>query len=655
MRRHRPLFVLLAAIIGVPAATLHCSSGPDVGTSESDHTAGEMTLHNTPFVFAETDYESFRQGGGFGSMLAGQTLPPDDVVTVRVQLWLDRLHEAVRASVKKRTGRELAAPRPIAKVSLSPMANAWVTPVEGCAQVPVDFSRITPPPTATATAFPTASGSGTTAPPWATSTGTVSTPPPTGPAKYARPTPAMITTDSYGTCVTPRNWDPLGAPAWWSSLGKACTFEMLPDGKAAALGEKCIVMPYAPSAENLVLKASSSFIHITAKMISMLDDERGMAAILAHELGHYYRAHVTGLGEYDYWFEQHSPPRPGKPLPVADSEQFGELYAKHSYKTQAPPIEGEKLSPRLRATAILIAREAAALEGVDASCKELGAAIGTPWMTKVVSGSPLAPEEVPLYRDFEGKLLGCAERVKVADPAEAGSLQWPQVNSYFSYVTGQEPLPKNVPLSVVFQVADARARALDAESAAFRAEMNRRHLGHYTFEQEADDFSMELLSLAGLDPKEHVEAWLGFTKALNDDPATKAMFASDGIPFEECVQLFHDGWMRKAPDGSAEAVFVPMGSPHGHHGFCYRLFNLSRELLAHEYTPSGRGPETSVPWSTVQAHAKELAAQPLVPPSPSPSIDGGAPEDGGTPDDGGADDGGAPPPAPLPTAIIDHY
>ena len=653
MRRHSSLLLLLATAVGVPAATLHCGASDAVGTSDSDHTAGEMLLHDTPYVFAETDYGTFQaQGGGMG-LLGGDTLPADDIVTVRLQLWLDRFHDAVRTSVRKRTGKELAAPRPIAKVVLTPMANAWVTPVQGCAPVAIDMSSLAPsvPPVPSSSA----SGSSSSVPLPSATTGTT---PPNAPARYAVPSGDSILTSHSYTCVTPLNWDPLGAPVWWSSLGKACSFEMTPDGKATARGASCTITPWAPSAENLVLTASSSFIHMTAKLIAMLDDERSVAAILAHELGHYYRAHVTRLGEYDYWYEQHSPPRPGKPPAVADSQQFGELFRKHAHTMQTPPIEGEKLSPRFRRSTSTLARMVATVPGIDTSCQGLATSLAEEIVTKITYGSPLAPEEAAAYVAFESNLLACAQDVRVTDRGDAGTLGWQPVNSLLGSAAGteaQEPLPKDVTLAVLLQIVDARARRLDADAEAFRAEMNRRHLGHYTYEQEADDFSMELLSLAGLDPREHVEAWLGFTKALHDDPSTSGMFAGEAIPFEECVQLFHDGWQRKRADGRIEPVFVPMGAPHGHHGFCYRLFNLSRELLAHEYQVTGRGPETTVAWSAVQARAREAAVQPLT--SPPNTLDAGAQNETGTNtgSSSGDADAGVPAMPPVPSAIIDDY
>jgi len=166
--------------------------------------------------------------------------------------------------------------------------------------------------------------------------------------------------------------------------------------------------------------------------------------------------------------------------------------------------------------------------------------------------------------------------------------------------------------------ASAERDRLAIEAEAFRAEMNRRHLGHYTYEQEADEISMELLASAGLDPREHVEAWLGFTKALYDDPESRSSFDGDAIAFDECQKLFHDDWKR---DG--QPVFIPLGAiTDPHHGFCYRLFNLSREIRAHAYEPRGRGPAATVPWATVQTRAKEALAALLAAPVPAPSASG---------------------------------
>jgi hypothetical protein len=102
------------------------------------------------------------------------------------------------------------------------------------------------------------------------------------------------------------------------------------------------------------------------------------------------------------------------------------------------------------------------------------------------------------------------------------------------------------------------------------------HLGFYTIEQEADDFSLEVLAAANIDPQAAIRAQLDLGASFE---------ASDGVnPGEltiaQCRQLEAAGWK----DASGAAAQIPLGTVADiHHSFCFRAWNLTRELAAHKY------------------------------------------------------------------------
>jgi hypothetical protein len=566
---------------------VQCAPAETVASAGAAHTDGNMLPINAPYAFVETEYSELPDA-------ASVTLPADHKISVRLQLWLDRFHEIVKSDVEARTGHEAAAPRPIIKVVPNTSAKAWVTPVAGCVGGPVDLSSLAPAPIIG---------------------------PPAGRPPTSAPAPVVV--PSKGTmelmfqCSTAKNWGPSGALDWYASLGRACTFDRRPDGIAAS-GDDCTRPARHERADQLALVGGSPFIQLTTRMLALLDDERAAAAILAHELGHYYLAHGTNLGTFDYWYRQEARPRAGKPEPIEDSAEYEKIFQKHRSSLRTVGIEGERFSARLRGFELALASALGSSAGFDSSCAPLQAAATAPWRVALDRNAGLSDDDRRAFLDFQSRLLRCAATVRVSSGVEPGTLELQGlVRLLRSSPDIATPPPPAGPLSLILEILDGRARALDAESDAFRAELNRRHLGRYTNEQEADDFSMELLASAGLDPKDHLEAWLGFTTAIHDDPALSSLFAADGIPFDECVALYRAGWWRVREDAEREYVYAPLGNlSDSHHGFCYRLFNLSRERDAHGFVPHGSGPVSSVPWSEIVAAARAADVSPTLGPPP---------------------------------------
>jgi hypothetical protein len=128
------------------------------------------------------------------------------------------------------------------------------------------------------------------------------------------------------------------------------------------------------------------------------------------------------------------------------------------------------------------------------------------------------------------------------------------------------------------------------------------HLGYYTTEQEADDFSVEVLWKMGIDVQAlPMRKFENYKKRYHAD---RDSFIADngGLSLEDCEKLHDAGWR----DERGEYQYIPLGNLHDtHHGGCYRTFNMSREISAHEYsggsTPEGHNEQ----WAKVQAWAAQ--------------------------------------------------
>ncbi len=102
--------------------------------------------------------------------------------------------------------------------------------------------------------------------------------------------------------------------------------------------------------------------------------------------------------------------------------------------------------------------------------------------------------------------------------------------------------------------------------------MNERRLGYYTFEQEADDFSLEFLNELGVPARAGGDALLEF---LRKSPPNRG-----DLDFAACSALRAQGWL----DANKQPAYVPVGNLNDpHHSLCYRVFNMDREIAAHGY------------------------------------------------------------------------
>ena len=91
--------------------------------------------------------------------------------------------------------------------------------------------------------------------------------------------------------------DPAGYSVWFSKIHRPCTIEKFGSSDVEwAYGPECGVESYLkPSAwsPEFVTQAAPNWLIVTSGLFTILPTEESFAAVLAHELAHYYRAHVV--------------------------------------------------------------------------------------------------------------------------------------------------------------------------------------------------------------------------------------------------------------------------------------------------------------------------------------------------------------------------
>jgi hypothetical protein len=567
---------LARLLFGAAAAALvACAADSDLGVDEGAHTAEQPVAGNDPMNWAEIDLDTFvveeeRLGS---SVSVANHLDLSHAVTLRLQAWADRIDRGVRELFHERTGHDLVAPRPQILVIQNKEPNGWVSPVGVCFSKPfrVAASEITPP------------------------------------------------------CVKPRNWtapdEARIANVNRALAGTQCSLR--DDGTAIVVsGAECATLTY----DQLLPYAAAQYVAITISDVAGHASELGAVATLAHELGHYYRGHASSAATFQsFFYEQPEVARPERPRAPDDNARLLQESDTFGLSKFYASIPGQRFPRGLVYSIGDLGLRLGNLEQTfpdGFACHDAAAIAGEPWAAGEVWDTQSAVFQAGYLR-LESALLECAPRIRVGLVAAANTVAEEDLLTLF----GRYAVHGATTLRDFLDGAVAHANTDEAMEREFTGELTRRRLGLYTTEQEADEFQEEWTTRIGLDPKAildetvvDIRNWV--SKAPRDDAE---------ITWDQCEELYRRSFVETAPDGARTTHFVQLGDLHDpHHGECYRVFNLLRELQAHRYQAANERPPVEGPWDPIKAQAKELldaldaAPPPVDPPNvPAPNPDTG--------------------------------
>jgi hypothetical protein len=520
---------------------------------------------NTPFYWAASEYPDFQAAARSIGLSNPDPIAATDALTARLQGWVDRIDAIVRDEVQRATGSALVAPKPIVEVlPTGSTFNAWVSPVVACTGI---------------------------------------TPPNGDPTTQSLLRGAQVSNGTGYACVRPAWQGGDALRTFWNRAKPACALgaDLTPGGAACAID--------AGALGELEVFATSPYIHVTTDLIAAVD-ERTLAVVLAHELGHYYRAHVTDavLQKYDFWYDTEID-RKKRPVPAANAAAlqaaYGELVA--GPRTVQAAVAGH-YSPRLR-TFLLTAIAPLLAERTEPGFVCAGArdALG-PWTATLLDGYGAPTDATTSYLAFERALVTCAPRLDLRADPDAHTLSYGRVlMAVFAAKLTGATFPFYASLADVLGALDARAVRLDQKAAALSRQVAQNRIGLYTIEQEADDIAMEISTRLGIAPDQVLAAWLDFMRAIA--AAVPSYYrAQYDAEYASCNQLLADGFTTTDGSGAKVAAFVPIGDlGEPHHSDCYRLFNFWRDQQQRQYTVAT---PLAFPddWATLQAEARQLSA-----------------------------------------------
>ena len=381
------------------------------------------------------------------------------------------------------------------------------------------------------------------------------------------------------------------------------------------VGDKCEVDPALSAvagADGLVLLQTANHVTVHSGIVTIMS-ESAFVSVLAHELGHYYRSHPTANDDaYGYFYTQQSKNVAKKPSPESQLEQLGKdaiaatkLIDSGSNFAQ---VEGQVLRSDLY---FLLGSLVTKSRDMSKACVDARNLASSSEFEKTMANFPVYPELSPdqrtAYLKFEEGALDCLDVLAFPDSGESvrNSLVWKKLKSVAAHPTWPKWLDRLTPSSrsaldglnqelsdkIVDDSAESGSRTVGAvlrsvskklmageeEALEVLKKAQKKRIGQYTYEQEADDLAVEFTASLGLDPKVVVDAM----RSLGKTSPGEARDLSLG--YDDCETLWKNHWL----DAQNNYVFVPVGGfTDPHHSICYRMFNIEREVAAHNVVPA---------------------------------------------------------------------
>lgn len=592
------------------------ASNKHLESSAIKHDASQPTVGTEPFHWSATTVSEFDVSSQKAPFRHDVPLPPDHPTVKRLQLWTDRIHEAVEKDYLAKNSGPFPAPKPVINVVPSEEANGWVSGIVSCVDYPVDIDLH--------------GGS------------------PREPKHFkdririaydAIEFPRSFFGVPATRCAYPSNWprgsdgkaDPQLFVEFFNKQNPKCKLSFA-NGRFRVYGDGCSVEgnDYT-SADRISIYSASPFIHITSSMVHNVDKEEAILSTLAHELGHYYRSHAIALlsgDAYDYWYPQILPPSARKPIAAPNSKELekefrsvmprpmpevpGQYYGFYITEFILGHLTGELRNMCSKSSPCACSEYLKFVENNGDSLSKLSC----------FSCSYVASEVKDSYLKAESLLKACAKDVRVISSGQStGSLSLESLNAGLSaYVKGfSDSPPSGQDLAQVLDELKKRADARIERKSDFTNRVREERLGKYTVEQEADDFSLEYLSRLGLPPKRTIGGRLDqYATIAKQNP--QEFEEVNGISMQACYEAFQKGFRNS--DGSYS--YIPLGDLHSvHHGGCYRAYNMTLENDAHGYDQSLGSLEANAPTSPSWEAALEAAKKATQSFGSMPTLPGG--------------------------------
>jgi hypothetical protein len=229
--------------------------------SKIKHTLGAVSWSDGPWTYLDLDRDTFIK------MNNSSYLPETHQLSIKSKEWVDRLHTAV---VGKYPQKMKGIPHPQIIVMKKASADAFAAKRRNVSyQMKIKISSVNEPSLESRETS----------------------------ALYFNESNKKLAHNIFPPEIRLPVTDPAGYSVWFSKIHPPCTIEKLGRSDVEwAYGPECNLESYLkPSAwsPEFVTQAAPNWLIVTSGLFTILPTEESFAAILAHELAHYYRAHVV--------------------------------------------------------------------------------------------------------------------------------------------------------------------------------------------------------------------------------------------------------------------------------------------------------------------------------------------------------------------------
>ena len=305
MSRRRRTLLASAALLAM--STMACAAlSEDVEEQEAAHREGDPTYAQYPWLWANDTEEEFVE-----LSTARYSRPPflstAHPMAQRLQFWVDRFDEALRAR-NPEAMRVVPKPRIIIYKQAQP--NAWTTGAPVAWKVPTELWREPPAPIEAGAGEDGGEDGGAGQQP-------------SRPEVVSR-SPFLLRREGLVAAMDEGKWyerehddRALEQLVSYAREGFATCRLAFEDG-TLSIGKECIGKnpPGWRLSRYVAVPAMSTWVTVTTGLITSMLDEDRLVAVLAHELGHYYRAHsFMPMEVTSYFYSLDEPRTRSKPAP----------------------------------------------------------------------------------------------------------------------------------------------------------------------------------------------------------------------------------------------------------------------------------------------------------------------------------------------------
>lgn len=326
--------------------------------------------------------------------------------------------------------------------------------------------------------------------------------------------------------------------------------------------------------------------------------EPSVIAVLAHELMHYVKAHGSWVMPMErFFYSESETPLAQKPKNQTDLQSLGDKFLLALTLPNNITLNANRLALSTLMQPILwndFPKQCSTPICVQA-CQNF-----TQWRSEQDLGALgfLTEDSASPYKELaanaEKNLLPCLTQLNSAAIAYNFNKQAWTATVARTIAKPTQQIGMNA--SELLTQMSSYTVQISKEKSSIIAESQKMRLAWYTEEQEADEGALELLALLKISPASAQEFSIKLLKMSANLPG----------PFEgtNCINLFNNSWR----NGAGVPIRVPVADfSDPHHSNCYRLYNTSREILAHNYpliTDASLPFLSATDWQKLSAHLK---------------------------------------------------